>query len=356
MGPDIAGISRRMHVHEETLRYWYKEKLAKKGITHHAIPSYRRLGLERAIVEIEFAPQYRPIATRILSEMGERSYLGAFGKLLPSGIYYVVQRLPPHQAEDYDVFLTLLQKKGVLDQVHAPYGFSWSWTPPMRPEFYNFDSYSWEASLDTNPRLSLREPTKARMSEFDLIDLKILEQLQVNASKSLKAISRKLGLNYQRTIRHYHHVVENNLIEGYSFNWLRTTVSPGSLTAPSHRHENLAMLFLVRNVNNHESRSLAQVFRRVPFLIYEGGGHDYVAQLFVPLRFVNEVLAYLQSGLPGFSERLRCLIVDQDSALGFSIPADLYDERTKRWVFEPNEAASKVERIIQEIRRSSKTG
>lgn len=353
VGPDIAVISRKMGVHEETVRYWYKEKLLKKGMTLRANPDNTRLGLGRIHVEIEFSPRYQSMASKILLEMGERSYMSYFQRELPAGSYFVQQRLPPESFDAYLKFLWTLKEKGVLRSVGEPYRFSWTWPQPMRAELYNFDSYKWEASLGEAP-MDHANFRPIKMSKFDFLDLKILEQKQVDANKSLRTISQKLGLNYQRTIRHYDRLVEHGLISGYSLDWHRDSTPPGSEKPPAHEHTFLAVSFLVRGVSRRELRSLVEKFRKIPFVSCHYVGDDYFTQLFIPMEFVNEVFSFLASVLSPLRKRVRYVVGDQSAAAAFTLPADLYDQKTRRWVFDPKDAATNVERIIKEISQNLK--
>jgi len=65
-GPQINQVARELRVHKETARYWYKEKLLKKGYTVQAVPNHEKLGLRRVIAIGEFSQAFRPYADAIL--------------------------------------------------------------------------------------------------------------------------------------------------------------------------------------------------------------------------------------------------------------------------------------------------
>ena len=77
-GPNINEIAKRMKVHKETARYWYREKLVAKGYVVHAVVDYRRLGLKRMLVIGRLSEEYRSKADRLVLGVDGHSYIANY--------------------------------------------------------------------------------------------------------------------------------------------------------------------------------------------------------------------------------------------------------------------------------------
>jgi hypothetical protein len=93
-GPQINRIAMELGVHKETARYWYKERLLKKGYTAAAVINHEKLGLKRMVALAEFSERFKPYADPILMAMSELCYLSSFAKTLADDLYSIQANVP----------------------------------------------------------------------------------------------------------------------------------------------------------------------------------------------------------------------------------------------------------------------
>src|SRR5438309_2947120 len=132
-GPQINRIARELGVHKETARYWYKEKLLKKGYTATAVPNHEKLGLRRIVVLAEFSERFKPYADAILMAMSELSYLSSFMKTLPEDMYSIQASVPRESTSDWIEFMHALRQRGLFNSIRVV-PFEWVRVVPMRSE------------------------------------------------------------------------------------------------------------------------------------------------------------------------------------------------------------------------------
>jgi len=130
-GPQINRIARELGVHKETARYWYKEKLLKKGYTVQAVPNHEKLGLRRVVAIAEFSEEFRPYADAILMAMSELCYLVSFAKTLPEDMFSIQASVPQEYCTEWIRFVYALKQKGLFSSIRA-FPFEWVRVVPMR--------------------------------------------------------------------------------------------------------------------------------------------------------------------------------------------------------------------------------
>src|SRR6267143_4270853 len=219
-GPQINRISRELGVHKETARYWYKEKLLKKGYTVQAIANHEKLGLKRVVAFVEFSERFRPYADAILMAMSELCYLSSFAKTLPEDRYSIQAAVPEEYVAECIEFMQALGRRGLFSSVQAA-SFDWVRIVPMRSEVYDFQNDSWQYDWTSKPKIDSASSnfTPSARGKFDSVDLNLIKQLQINPDASLIEAQERLQMNYKTLNWHYRmHIVRNGLLKGYMVN------------------------------------------------------------------------------------------------------------------------------------------
>ena len=224
VGPDVPEISRRLGQFKESVRYRYKEKILNKGFSVQANVDHEKLGLRRVIVVLDFADQYKKFSQSILASMNELCYLVSFAKTMPGGYYIANFSAPREFVGELKLFLGALKEKGMFSRLDVV-DFDWIRFVPMKSEFYDFDTgrwdFDWKAQTASDFNSAQYMPSSP--VKFDFVDLLLIQELQMDANKSLKEISDKIRVNYKKLAWHYAtHVMARRLLSGYRVNWMGT--------------------------------------------------------------------------------------------------------------------------------------
>jgi hypothetical protein len=351
-GPQINRIARELGVHKETARYWYKEKLLKKGYTVQAVPNHEKLGLRRVVVLVEFSEQFKPYADAILMAMSELCYLTSFMKALPDDLYSIHANVPQERTSEWIGFINALGQRGLFDSVRA-IPFEWTRVVPMRSEMYDFENntwqYDWTSKPKIDPSLSIISPSVK--GKFDLVDIGLVKQLQIDSDISLVETRDRLQVNYKTLTWHYRmHVVGNNLLKGYMVNWAGTRYDPKLEKALHRRHRYMWLELMVNSVTETERMELMGRVNQLPFVWFEAGGHDYYAQIAFPIETMTEALSFIKEATRSVRQKAVWHFMDQANALRFSITPGLYDEESKKWKFDQVELLRKFDQLVLEIK------
>jgi len=350
-GPQINRIARELGIHKETVRYWYKEKLLKKGYTVQAVPNHEKLGLRRVVVLVEFSEQFKPYADAILMAMSELCYLTSFMKALPDDLYSIHANVPQERTSDWIGFINALQQRGLFDSVRAV-PFEWTRVVPMRSEMYDFENNTWQYDWTSKPRIDPNLPiiSPSVKGKFDFVDLGLIKQLQIDSSASLIETKEKLQVNYKTLTWHYRKHVVGNLLKGYMVNWAGTRYDPKLEKALHRRHRYMWLELMVNNVTETERMELMGRVNQLPFVWFEAGGHDYYAQIAFPMETMTEALSFIKEATLSVRQKAIWHFMDQANALRFSITPGLYDEETKKWKFDQVELLKRFDQLVLEIK------
>jgi len=351
-GPQINRIARELGIHKETARYWYREKLLKKGYAVQAVPSHEKLGLRRVVAVAEFSELFRPYADAILMAMSELSYLGSFMKTLPDDLYSIQASVPSEYSNDWIKFMYALKQRGLFSSIQAV-PFEWVRVVPMRSDMYDFENDAWQYDWTSKPQRgsgSSNFVAPAR-SKFDFVDLGLIKQLQIDPNASLLEISEKLKVNYKTLTWHYRtHLSGKGLLKGYSINWAGTRYDPKIGKALHRKHRYMWLELVVNGVTESEQMNLMANISRLPFVWLEAGGQNYFAQIAFPMETMTEALGFVKEVVSPVREKASWHFMDQANALRFSISTELYDQQNKRWTFNQAELLSKFDRLVLEIK------
>jgi hypothetical protein len=351
-GPHISRISRELRVHKETVRYWYKEKLLKKGYTVQAVPNHEKLGLRRIVALAEFSEEFKSYADAILMAMSELCYLTSFAKTLPDDLYSIHANVPQEYTRDWIQFMNSLKERGLFSSIQSV-PFEWGRVVPMRSELYDFDSDSWQYDWASKPKMdsSSSDFTPIARGRFDSIDLNLIKQLQIDPNVSLIEVGDKTQVNYKTLTWHYRtHVVGNRLLKGYSMNWTGTRYEPKLEKAMHRRHRYMWLELLVSSVTEAERMELMAKVSQLPFVWFEAGGQNYFAQIAFPMETMTEALSFIKELTSPVRHKATWHLMDQANALRFSITPKLYDQKAKKWEFDRSGLVSKFDRLVLEIK------
>ena len=351
-GPQINRIAREIRIHKETARYWYKERLLKKGYTMTAVPNYEKLGLGRVVAFAEFSGKFVPYADAILMAMSELCYLSSFAKALTEDSYSIQANVPREFTSDWIRFMHALKQRGVFDSIQVV-PFEWVRVVPMRTELYDFEHDSWQYDWASKSKV---EPDSANFApsergKFDQIDLSLIKQLQIDPETTLFEISPKLQVNYKTLSWHNRvHVVGNNLIKGYLVNWAGTRYDPKLEKALHRRHRYMWVELLARGVTENERMELMAKVNRLPFVWLEAGGQSYFAQIAFPSETITEALGFIKEVVSPIKQKVMWHFMDQANALRFSIVPGLYSQELKKWNFDQVELLNRFDKLVLEIK------
>lgn len=351
-GPQINRIARELGVHKETTRYWYKEKLLRKGYTVQAVANHERLGLNRVVALVEFSEVFRPYADAILMAMSELCYLSSFAKTLPEDLYSIQANVPKEYTAEWIRFMHALRQKGLFNSVNA-IPFEWVRVVPMHSELYDFETDSWQYDWTSKPKMELasNEFGPSEVGKFDSIDLGIIKQMQLDPDTSLIEAQSRLKVNYKTLTWHYrNHLVGNGLLKGYLVNWAGTRYDPKLEKALHRRHKYMWLELVVSNVTETERMSLMANVSRLPFVWLEAGGSNYFAQIAFPMENLTEALGFIKETVAPVRDRAVWHFMDQTNALRFTVVPELYDSSTKKWMFDQIELLNRFDKLILEIK------
>ncbi|HYC26493.1 MAG TPA: hypothetical protein VEB67_00545 [Nitrososphaerales archaeon] len=338
------------------MRYRYKEKILNKGFSVQATVNHEKLGLRRMALIVEFGDIYKTYAQAIFAAMNELSYLVSFARNLIGGEYIVNISAPESLYEDVWEFFLALKEKGIFTQMEI-LAFDWIRTAPMKAEYYDFDTgrwdFEWQGSGTEDYEAASYEPSGR--CKFDYVDLLIIKELQMDANKSLREISNKLGVNYKKLAWHHAaHVVARGMLRGYSVNWMGTRYDYSVEKALHRKHRYFAADMFVRNVTEKEVMVLRQKMDRLPFIWGEASGKNYFAEVALPVDYVVEGLQYVGETASTMKDRMSLYIIDQTDALSFTIPYSLYDQTNKKWVFNRADLLNRFDQLIMQIKIGSR--
>lgn len=355
LGPDIPEIARRLGQFKESVRYRYKEKILNKGLAIQAAPNHERLGLKRVVTVTDVGEVYRPYAATIFTAMNDLCYVIGFGKTLPQGKYVVHGSVPTEFVPAYLDFLDKLSEKGLLVSPKSNV-FEATRSPPMRAEFYDFNVDKWDYDWSNSAQRTAEAAYAPVASpiDFDYTDLLLVKELTVNAEKSLKEISDKLGINYKKLAWHYTtHVVAKNLIRGYRVSWMGTAYDEKTNRLGHSPHKYMLVDLIVRNLSEYERLLLMHRMSQIPFTWFEASGNDYFAEIGLPTEYIVEGLRYIEETLAPMRDRAEIFTLDQSFSVHFTLSYKLYNEKMRQWEFNEHALLARFDNLILTIKKSS---
>lgn len=343
-GTDFSKIGRLMGENPAIVRYRYN-RLVKKKFFFQGAANHRAIGLKRVTAVVRLSKDFVPVAQKAFWELSESAYLVNVQARV-DGTHFLQASVPVELVDEYRLFLTGLKSIGFFTDELDFRTHEWFRILPMKVENYDFDSGLWEMDLSKIVPKAEVKIAPMKLEKFDRIDLLIIRRLQVDGSVPVRAIAKKLGMNYKKVLRHHRHVMDRKLVPFYRLNWLRTSVDPHTKAWLTPLHSFIPVYLDVRDVQGPELDKLMLAVHRLPFASAEMGGPGYSCFLPIPLTLANEVFEYLHQVISDYYGRATLTISEIKDAIAFTVIPELYDQRAHRWTFNPQTTLDRIRSLV----------
>jgi len=342
VGPrNCSEIARLTGIPTETVRYKIKNQLAEKGVVISAVLNSNEIGIPVHLLDLNFSKEFRSAAPSLLEILSKIGYVTYYTRVLPQGTFLAKLQIPPNVREEYDKFLRSLMNIEILNS-YGVQPLAWERYLSLKPEYYNFDNKSWAVNWkNVSASKTFLHQVDTRVEEhpkIDKPDVFILKELQIDCTKSITDIARKLQMNPKSLRYHYaQHVERRRLVQGYSVRWTGNS----SLT---ERRWIMGVFVRVRNPTAEELWTAQTAFNKLPFTWFDAVAEDgslYLAQIVLPSTYYLDTMNYLHNECIAFGEKLEYQLADYDCSSSFTIPYELFDE-TQGWAFDNRIALEKL--------------
>lgn len=363
IGPDIDLIARLSGQYKETIRYRYKEKILSKGFALQARLNFQGLNLQRIIMKVRLGENYAPFAKELSVAMNRICYVTNLSSLMPEGSYLVHANVPRQFKDRFVELMTKIQGLGIFASVEF-YTFDWYRNVPMRAEYYDFEHGMWEFnwSKPVEHGKDDHEPGFAPF-EFDKVDLLLMKELQIDATRPLSEIREAIkandgvDINYKTLSWHWvKHVQEKQMIKGYTLRWTGTKYDPKTERLEHRPHRYIFIAVLVREVDEAERVRLTAEMNKVPFIWSEAAGSDYYAEFAFPVEMINDAFVFLKNAISTYGMRAEYHVIDQMNTLSYVISYGLFDGSERMWTFNTEEILARFRSLIMKIGEGSGAG
>lgn len=332
-GPNINEIARRSGVFKETVRYRYHRFLLERGITVQASMSYPKLGFKRLVLIVKLAPACEAKAGLIFDALNDLCYLRSFARVMLSGQYVVHVAVPSYLAAECASAYSMLRKAGIFTELEI-LEFEEIRNPPMKPDSFDFVRGTWSFDWDSLATKESKVPLGGtpKVAKYDKIDLLILKELDMDASRKLVKMAENVNVNLNALEFHYReHVQARGLIKGYRLVWQDTHGDSSRDLSESRKVAYVELTILLEGGTRDEVAELMMLLNRTPFLWSEAYGSAYCAELFLPNDEYGRFVKYIDKFANKMGKKLRIFTMDQSNALRFVISHPLFDADTKKW-------------------------
>ena len=334
VGPKIGEVARGMMVFKETLRYRFHKYLLQRGFVVQANLDYKKLGLKRLLIVAKLAPRFAERKVAMMSALSETCFLTGFSETTLEGLCIMHATIPSELLEECSGLYAKLQDAEVFSEMQI-LRFEEVRNVPMKPEYYDFTNGAWEYDWhgeEIGGVSAVRSERKTNVERYDMSDLLILKELEVDASQTLVGIAKKLKISHKTALYHYNsHILGRGLIKNYGILWQGAHYTAKIEKAESKRHRYLGVALLVRGLTDGQRARLRGSLNQLPFSLLEAFDPDYYAEFFVPLASYIEFLKRLRELTVRTGTQPEVFILDQSKALRFSIAYGLFDRKKRRW-------------------------
>jgi hypothetical protein len=336
VGPNINEIARRTGQFKETVRYRYHRFFLDKGITVQAVPSYPKLGFKRLILIAKLARSCEANARSIFTALCELCYLHSFTRVMLSGEYVIHVAVPSELAGRVADVYKALHKSGLFTGLEI-LQFDEMRNPPMKPEFFEFTrgtwSFEWDSARERGVKLPLA--AKSKVERYDRIDLLLLKELDIDASRTLVKMVENVKVSLNALEFHYRdHVKARGLIKGYRLVWQGTKYDREQRRVVSRKDLYVELTILLKDATREEVAELMLLLNGTPFLWSEAYGGAYCAEVFLPNYAYVGFLEFIDEFANRVGEKLRVFVMDQGQALRFVVQYDLFDGESRKWLLD----------------------
>ena len=351
VGPHIGEVARREGVFKETLRYRFHKYFLQRGFVVQANLDYQKLGLKRLIIVAKLAPNFEQHAVAIMSALSEMCYLTGFAETTLEGLYIMQVTVPTELRAECGALYERLQQVGIFKEMQI-LRFEEVRSVPMRPEYYDFSddswAYDWQGEEITG--VALVPSGRAHVEKYDMPDLLILKELNIDASQTLVAIARKLNIS-NKTLQHHYksHVLGRGLVKSYKILWQGTRYNTKTEKAESKRHTYLPIALIVTGTTDGQRADLLANLNHVPFLWFEASDPNYYAEFFIPIASYTEFLRRIRELAVRTGTQPQLLILDHTKGLRFTIAYRLYSQEKKKWQLNTADVITRFENLMVNV-------
>ncbi|MFB0551596.1 MAG: hypothetical protein ACETVV_03460 [Nitrososphaeria archaeon] len=342
VGPrNCSEIARLTGIPTETVRYKIKNQLAEKGVVISAVLNSNEIGIPVHLLDLNFSKDFRSAAPSLLEILSKIGYVTYYTRVLPQGTFLAKLQIPPNGREEYDKFLRSLVNIEILNS-YGVQPLAWERYLSLKPGYYNFDNKSWVVNWSnvsaSKAFLQQVDTPVKEQPKIDRPDVFILKELQIDCTKSITDIARKLQMNPKSLRYHYaQHVEGRRLIQGYSVRW----TGHSSLT---ERRWIMGVFVRVRDPTAEELWTAQAAFNKLPFTWFDAVAEDgslYLAEIVLPSTCYLDTMNFLHNECIAFGEKIEYQLADYDCSSSFTIPYEMFDE-TQGWAFDNRVALEKL--------------
>ena len=347
VGPHIGEVARRTGVFKETLRYRFNKYFLQRGFVVQANLDYQRLGLKRLIIVSKLAPNFEQHAVAIMSALSEMCYLAGFAQTTLEGLYIMQVTVPWELREECSGLYERLHEIGIFTEMQIQ-SFEKVRSVPMKPEYYDFSDGSWAYDWQGEEITGVTRVPRGRVDveKYDMSDLLILKELNIDANQTLAAIARKLNIS-KKTLQHHYknHVLGRGLVKSYKILWQGSRYNAKTEKAESKRHTYLPIALIVTGTTDGQRANLLANLNHVPFLWFEASDPNYYAEFFVPIASYTEFLRRIRELAVRTGTKPQLFILDQSKALRFTIAYGLYNRESRSWQLNTGDVITRFENV-----------
>ncbi|HEV2389086.1 MAG TPA: hypothetical protein VGS04_00015, partial [Nitrososphaerales archaeon] len=275
-------------------------------------------------------------AKSIFTALCELCYLHSFTRVMLSGEYVIHVAVPSELSERCAAVYTALRESGLFTELEI-LEFDEMRNPPMKPELFDFTrgtwSFGWSSARAKGAKLPLS--VKPKVEKYDRVDLLILKELDIDASRTLVKMVENVKVSLNALEFHYRdHVKTRGLIKGYRLVWQGTKYDREQEMAVSRKELYVELTILLKDATREEVAELMLLLNSTPFLWSEAYGAAYCAEVFLPNQEFVGFMEYIDGFANRAGEKLRIFTMDQTQALRFVVQYDLFDGVSRKWLLD----------------------
>ncbi|PSN90869.1 hypothetical protein B9Q08_03880 [Candidatus Marsarchaeota G2 archaeon ECH_B_SAG-M15] len=336
-GPrDIRHLSKLMGVPYNRAIASYKRLRRMLGLQIRAAPNTDLLGLTHVFFEATLSPEYRRVGLQAFKGVSSLNYLST-NAISPTELFGILYVPTGPRREEYLGLFDELVDGGFLE-CYSIRSFPEIVRLSLRPEYVDWESgeyvFDWDSLTPRPAEPGVYDPSHKPLA--DRLDLLLLKELELDASKSFPEISeqlyRKHGVRVSDRLLLYHY--ENHLVPRKMFSKYRVLFS---------QSEKLGVYLLTQVAPSALDKYVWWV-RRIPYLnreLLDPAGQHF-SEHYLPSNGYQGFLGYVNSKLSPLATRMKMFVSLPGSRSGFSLPFELFDEESGEWIHDAHADAQRV--------------
>lgn len=345
---NVSLLSRMTGMPTETIRYTMKKRFPNMGLNVRTPLNHGALGLERYFVSMKLTREADKSEAAIRKGLSSNAFLTYWCRAAVERRQLAFFAVPVSLVDQFLEFLDDLVKEGILVDYKAE-RLVWSRNPELNSRYYDFGSGEWMVDWAKVKKLSEAPPSAVKTEEpptatdFDITDLLIIKELELDSWRNIAEIARKLKLN-ERTVRWHYRKHVADVVRSNYVNW--TSVTPNEFTKAA------GLIYEFSGVPKATVAKLRLLFNNFPFTWFEGGRGDgyYQVHSALPANYFMESLRFLNSSLADIVDDWKTWTVDLSTTFWYTIPYENFDSQ-KGWFFNKEAALEAVLPQKMKIRR-----